>query len=85
MNTIIINSEKSISVYHSILRIKCNWEEKKNILPYQILVFMLHGEIYKSHIRIINLKFQLRHGMKNFNYLMDHILYQIFKIILNIY
>ena len=34
---------------------------------------------------MINLKYQLRHGMKNFNYLMHHILYQIFKIILNIY
>ena len=30
-------------------------------------------------------KYQLQHGMKNLNYLMDHILYQIFKIILNIY
>ena len=28
---------------------------------------------------------QLQHGMKNLNYLMDHILYQIFKIILKIY
>ena len=34
---------------------------------------------------MINLKYQLRHGMKNFNYLMHHILYQIFKIILNIF
>ena len=30
-------------------------------------------------------KIQLQHGMKNLNYLMDHILYQIFKIILKIY
>ena len=35
----------------------------------------------KSHIKIINLKHQLRQGM---NYLMDHILYHIFKIILSI-
>ena len=33
---------------------------------------------------MINLKYQLRHGIKNFSYLVDHILYQIFKIILNI-
>ena len=39
----------------------------------------------KSHIRIINLKYQPKNGMKNLKYLMDHILYQIFKIILNIY
>ena len=32
----------------------------------------------------MNLKYQLQHGIKNLNYLMDHIVYQIFKIILNI-
>ena len=32
----------------------------------------------------MNLKYQLGHGMKSLNYLMGHILYQIFKIILNI-
>ena len=42
-------------------------------------------EKYKIHIRTINVKFQLQNGMKNWNYLMDHILYQIFKIILNIH
>ena len=34
---------------------------------------------------MINLKYRLQHGMKNLNYLMDHSLYQIFKIILKIY
>ena len=48
---------------------------------YQILAYAIHGEILKSHTRIINLKYQLRYRMKNLNYLMDHILYQIFKII----
>ena len=38
----------------------------------------------ESHIRTINLKYQLKHGMKNLSFKMDHILYQIFKIILNI-
>ena len=37
----------------------------------------------KNHIKIISLKYLLQHGMKNLNYIMDHILYQIFKIILN--
>ena len=32
----------------------------------------------------MNLKCQLQHGMKNLSYLMDHILYKIFKITLNI-
>ena len=31
-----------------------------------------------------NLKYQLQHGMINLNYQADHILYQIFKIILSI-
>ena len=39
----------------------------------------------KSHIRTVNSKYHLQHGMRDLNYLMDHILYQIFKIILNIY
>ena len=30
-----------------------------------------------------NNKYQLQHGMKSLNYLVDHILYQIFKITLN--
>ena len=32
-------------------------------------------------MKIIILRYQLQHGMKNSNYLMDHILYQMFKII----
>ena len=39
--------------------------------------------IRKSY-KIISLKYQLRHGMNSLNYLMDHILYQIFRIIFNI-
>ena len=41
--------------------------------------------ITKSHIRIMDLKYQLQHEMKNLNCLMDHILYQILKAIFNIY
>ena len=36
----------------------------------------------KSHIKILNLNDQLRHGMKSLNCLMDKILCQILKIIL---
>ena len=46
----------------------------------------------KSHIRTINLKYQLQYGKKNLNYLMNHMsdiqvrnLCQIFTIIFNIY
>ena len=30
----------------------------------------------------MNLKYQLQHGMKSLNYLVDHIRYQIFKAII---
>ena len=53
------------------------------MLVYQILAFTIHRKIQKSHTRIINLKYQLQHGTTSLNYLMDHILYQIFKIALN--
>ena len=35
----------------------------------------------KKYRKTLNLKHQLRHGMKILNYLMNHILYQIFKVI----
>ena len=54
------------------------------MLLYQTLAFIIHEKIYKSHGKIIILKYQLQHGMKNFNYLMDHVMYQIIRIILNI-
>ena len=54
-----------------------------NMLLYQILAFIIHRKIKKSHKKIINLKYLLLHGMKSLNYLMGHILYQIFKITLN--
>ena len=41
-------------------------------------------ENLKNHTKIINLKYQLENGMKNLNYMMDHVLYQICSIILNI-
>ena len=38
----------------------------------------------KKTSKIINLKYYLRHGMKSLNYLMNYILYPIFKNILSI-
>ena len=52
---------------------------------YQILASSIHGEmesIKKGHIKTTNLKYLLQHGKINLNYLMDHILHLIFKIIL---
>ena len=39
---------------------------------------------YYTWKNIKNLKYQLQNEMRNLNYLVDHKLYQIFKIILNI-
>ena len=54
------------------------------MLFYQILASVLHGKIQKSHTKTINLIYQLQRRMKNLNYLMDHIMGQILKIILSI-
>ena len=51
---------------------------------YQILAFTIHGKIRKSHTKVMNLKYQLQRGITYLNYFTDHILYQIFKITLNI-
>ena len=55
-----------------------------NILFYQTLAFTIHGKKLKSHTKEINLKYQLQNGMTSLNHLMDHILYEVFKITLNI-
>ena len=47
------------------------------MLLYQILAFIIQKKIQKNHTKTTNLKYQLLHGMKNSNYLMDHILYKI--------
>ena len=54
------------------------------MLLYQTLASTIHEKILKSHIKTIYLKYQLQHGMKSLNYEMGHILYHIFKTILNI-
>ena len=89
MNTIFISSENfktfDPSDYYSILQMKQTWEEKINILLYQILAFTIHGNTLTKSYKNKKLKISAQHGNKNLNYLMDHILYQIFKIILYIF
>ena len=77
-----MNSEKSkTSDRHRLnLTDKTTLSKSENMLLYQTLPFTTHGKIQKNHKKIINLKYQPQNGMKNLNYLMDHILYQIFKI-----
>ena len=52
------------------------------MLLYQIVTYTIQAKIKKIITEIINLKYPLQHRIMNFNYLVDHILYQIFKIFL---
>ena len=76
MNTIFMNFIDFYRFYRTY-RLLLNLIEKISL--YQILAYTIHGKIWKSYIRTINLKYQLQHGMENLNYIMDHVLYQIFK------
>ena len=49
-----------------------------------MLLFTMHKQINKINIKTINLNYQSHNKIKNMNYLIDHILYHIFKIILSI-
>ena len=81
MDTIFMNSENSRTSEYHVLGLKLT----KKVLPYQILVFTIHGKTQKIHTIIINSKYLLQHGVINFNYQMDYIQYQIFKIIFSIF
>ena len=86
MNTMFINSKNSeTSDPHRLLlnlTDKMDLRRKDEYIPLSNLSIFY---TWKSHrLRIISLKYQLQHRMKNLNYLMDHILYQIFNIMLNI-
>ena len=88
MNTIFMNSENSkTSDLHSLL---LNLSDKINLIRRDKYVALSNLSIYyngkrqKNHTKIMNLKHKLQHRMKSFNYLMDHILFQMFEDILNI-
>ena len=89
MSTIFMNSENSKTSDPHVLslnlagKIDLRRKDKYNALS-NLSIFYTWKNI-KSYIGTIYSTDQLRHGMKNLNYLMDYILYQIFKTILNIY
>ena len=82
MNSIKVYSVKTYDPHRVLhnLKDKIDLRRKDKYIALSILVFNMHRKTLKSHIRIINLKYQLKDGMKNLNYLMDDIPYQIFKI-----
>ena len=53
-----------------------------DMLLYQIKASTVHIKIYRSLTKVMTFKYKHQHGMINLNFVMDHILYQIFKIIL---
>ena len=84
-----MNSEnsKTFHPHRLLLNItdKIDLRRDEKALLYQILVFAILGKTLKNYTTTINLKYHLQHEMINLNYLMDHILYQIFNTILNIF
>ena len=88
MDTIFMNSENSKTSEPHVLIF--NLTDKLDLGRGEKSVALSHLSIYctwkniKPDTIIINLKYQLQNGMINLNYLMDHILYQIFRIILSI-
>ena len=90
MNTIFMNYKNSkTSDPHRLLlnftdKIYLKRKEKYIVLS-NLSIYFTWKKHKKSHIKTTDLKYQPQYGMKNLNYLMDHICHQIFKIILNIY
>ena len=69
-----------------VITVFMNSKNSKISDPYRLLLNVTDKiNLKKSdkHVALLNL--QLRRGMKSLNYLIDHVLYQIFKIILNIF
>ena len=64
--------------YYLIFEEKLIKKELINMLLYQILTYTIQKNLTKT----INLKHKPQRGMMNLSYLADHILSQIFKIIL---
>ena len=88
MDTIFMNSGNSKT--SDLQRLLRNLWDKINFKGSHKHVALSNLSIYytwkniKSHTKIINLNYQLRHTMKSLNYLVGHVLYQMFKIIWDI-
>ena len=84
MDTIFMSSEKSKTTDpHKLLLNLTDKRSDKYVALSNFSIYYTWSKL-KSRTKIINSKYQLQHEIKNLNYLMDHILYQISKIILNI-
>ena len=88
MDTIFINSRnsKTSDLHRLLLKLldKINLKRSDTYIALPNLSIYSTWKNTKKSYRKTNLKYQLRHAMKNLNCLMVHILYQIFKISLSI-
>ena len=88
MDTIFMNSENSKTSKPHILKLeftdKIDLRLDKKVIALSNLSIYYTWSNVKVHIITINSKYQHQHGMKNSNYQMGHILYQIFRITSNI-
>ena len=85
MNTTFMNSgdSKTSGPRTFLLNLLDETNLRRNDQDVALSSFTIQGK-YKNFMQKTNLKYQLRHKMKSLNYLMDHILYQVFKISLNL-
>ena len=87
MDTIFMNSENCKTSEYHVLVLKLT--DKLNLRIGQKTVALSNLSIYYTWKNVKssynNLKYLLQRGVKSLSYQMDHIQYQIFKIILNIF
>ena len=90
MDTIFMNSENSKTSEHNILVLKLTDKldlrrGQKTIALSNLSIYYTWKNIKSSYNNNKFLKYLHQHGVKNLSYQMDHVQYQIFKIILNIF
>ena len=90
MDTIFMDSENSrTSEYHVLVLKLTNKLDlrrcQKTVALSNLSIYYTWKNIKSSYNNKKNLKYLLQRGVKNLSYQMDHIQYQIFKIILNIF
>ena len=87
MGTFFINTEDSKT--NEPHRFKYNSIDKLNLknpnknMALANLSIIIRRQMLNRFIKTINLKFPHQHGMKRLTYQMDHIIYQLYKIISN--
>ena len=75
------DNSKTYDPHRLLLNLSDKMNLKRSVALSNLSIYYTWKNI--SDTKMINLKYQLQHGMENLHYPMDHILYKIFKIILN--